>query len=1006
MLAVLIGSVHTIAHADASRPQADWARFRAVYPFNMQAIAISRPDAQGHRTLVISEPPASVTVDDLRNLSPLMSQIAVKSSRIGFDGRLSDAVVDLPPASQADVDSLVASLSSLLYGTSYKAYALPITDNAPVAHLAGLDVSLTSNQIWRWLVGDNAERDDGPWTLESGAKVALTLLIGGALCYVLLRRRRFGMTLIVMFVGASIVANAWPERGIEPSAGVLRFQPLQGGAPVTLRRILERGAPGVYASAERGLVVWCVARDADLGKMRAQAREFVLDADLVLGGVGFGDHVAIIGRERMNSVDALPPLRVETVMLLASANRNELAQSYERKFAFAGRVDNKRKLDWAPIYLSDQLIDTEYGSLLNVTDQMLKSWSLGGSVRYVNFKYADPASISPSTPVLTKTVKDGGSVTFNWNTKGAGYAIDRGGFDVYALHRTGALPIDYLSRDAQNVRDAEDAAYDWFGTLGDANLARVVEYAALYQLFVHFDIRASAAAAPHAPRFNRFHDATGRMIEKLAALDFSMRAGDEKQPGIADFIRRAQTTQSALRTYLQNATDAQRDALIDAVADPVAFRLAVFKDDEPSQKMAGLASRISELIQVVMLDSDARSSVAEAYIGDWNKRPDKGWIRTPSVVFSSARMLGSDVTGGHNLSATVLEYRAGSNVPRGTLQFVEKDGRTVALYNEADHDGLPEVERILGRDLGNRDPNLIQRDIESAFKRAGADTRNLNETLHLPSAALGNGGRGMGGGSVPPGGYSSGWSFAAQPGGSTDGHLLAAFATTRDATQLKVPFVIARDGKMQFSLLGPDGAYVQASNPPAAVDALRTLASQHPDGMIRVHFQGMDERSARSLLNSAKLQDPAATEVRLIATTDGTMKPASIEAVLNTRYEWKAVSAVRISQPFEEAGRVAVDVDLAIPAVAKEASIIVRIRLYFTNLRDAALVKLESIKTMLANLDSPDMMYAAWKLKQDLHQAYGSFDDLSIHIIDKQNKDFYLVNRPSGEACDEDDRLA
>ncbi len=52
------------------------------------------------------------------------------------------------------------------------------------------------------------------------------------------------------------------------------------------------------------------------------------------------------------------------MLLLAGVNSDELAQSYERNSFAAGKFDEDKNLDWAPIYLSDVLIDTEYGSLL------------------------------------------------------------------------------------------------------------------------------------------------------------------------------------------------------------------------------------------------------------------------------------------------------------------------------------------------------------------------------------------------------------------------------------------------------------------------------------------------------------------------------------------------------------------------------------------------------------------------------------------------------------------
>ncbi|MFM0224074.1 hypothetical protein [Paraburkholderia dipogonis] len=995
----------SVAWADAQKAASDWARFRAVYPLNMQTIALSAADAQGHRTMVVSEPPPDVTVDDIKDVSPLMSRLMIKTSRIGYNGQLTDVVVDLPPVSQPDVDSLVAALSSRLYGTSYKAYALPIAETPPNSRLSGIDVSLSSNQIWNWLIGDNREREAEAWTLKGVAGIVLTVLLGAALGYRLVRRRRFVLTAVWMVVCGSIVVGLIPDAGTPPSAGVVRLQSLEGGPPVTLQQVLDRGAVGVYASAERGFIVWCLAKDQDLAKSKAQARQFALDSDMVLGGAGFGNYVAIIGRERLNRVDALPPLRVETIMLVASADRNELAQSYERKFAWAGRVDQKRKLDWAPIYLSDQLIDTEYGSLLNVTDQMLKSWSMGGGVQYVNFRYASPTSFSSATPLLQDAVHKS-SVTFNWNTKGAGYATQRGDFDVYALHRTGALPIDYLARDDSNMRNAEDVAYDWFSTLGDANLARVVQYAALYQLFVHYDIHAKAESEPQKPGANQLHEQTDGLIRWFLAIDFAAYANDSMDEDSRNEFARMSAAQSALRTYLQTATDAQKDALVDIIADPSTFRAAVGKDDEQTQKMIELSVKTSEAIALT-LDSRARADAARIYIHAWDERPSNQWIRTPSIVLSSAQRLGSNITGGHNLSAAILEYQTDSTVARGTVKFVEENGRVVALYNEADRDGLPAVERIVGRDAGSRDPSLIERDVESAFKQAAQDTRSLNDTLHLTADAAQGGGRGMGGGHLPPGGSGGGWSFAPEPAGNPDSAFISAFATTQKDSGAAIPLIVSRDKNLNFAVHGPNGLFIQARNQPAVVDALRTLASEHPDGSLHLHFRDMDERSTRSLLHSTKLQDPEATDFRLIATRDGTMEPHAIQAVLETRYDWtKAAESVRISEPVTVGEQVAVDIEVTVPAVDSGASLLIRIRLYFKTLADAAKVHVEAISAMLKGIQTPGIFAASRTLRHDLYHVYGPLDDSSIHVIDKESKDFYMVDRSRLDVPDENERLA
>src|SRR5262249_17486653 len=150
-----------------------------------------------------------------------------------------------------------------------------------------------------------------------------------------------------------------------------------------------------------------------------ELRQFALDSDLILGAVKKGDCVLAVARERSVPIDVLPPLRTETILQLAKANTDELAQSYERNNVLAGKLPPSAGpdmgKDWAPIYLSGELIDTEYGSLLNLTDQLLKSWSMAGHVSYDHFSYPAPTEF-PLGVALTEFAHTM-EVTFNWNTK-------------------------------------------------------------------------------------------------------------------------------------------------------------------------------------------------------------------------------------------------------------------------------------------------------------------------------------------------------------------------------------------------------------------------------------------------------------------------------------------------------------------------------------------------------------------------------------------------------------
>jgi hypothetical protein len=203
----------------------------------------------------------------------------------------------------------------------------------------------------------------------------------------------------------------------------------------------------------------------------------------------------------------MPPLRAESILTLAAVQDEELAQSYERSRVFAGKLAQGQDAgrDWAPIYLSDALVDTEIGSLLNMTDQMLKSWSQAGQIEYVNFNYSKPNIFPFGVRPLNELVF-GDEILFNWNTSGLGSAVEFGPIRVFALNRTGSLPITYgsdaivLGRvDIGALGIFEEQAYDYFSGLRDLYLSRVVQYTALYQAFRAFPVTVTETAVASWP---------------------------------------------------------------------------------------------------------------------------------------------------------------------------------------------------------------------------------------------------------------------------------------------------------------------------------------------------------------------------------------------------------------------------------------------------------------------------------------------------------------------------
>ena len=243
-------------------------------------------------------------------------------------------------------------------------------------------------------------------------------------------------------------------------------------------------------------------------------------SDVILGAVATQDAVAVVARQRVADFIQMPPLRVESVLQLASANADELMQSYDRNHILAGRVEGKEGYDWAPVYLSDLLIDSEYGSLLNLADQILKSWSNNGSTRYVNFDYRDPLHwVFPTGLDQIVNVKNGGSLRYNWNTKGDYYRVKFGDAEILALVRTGALPITY-DVPGRDMRKEEDQAFVWFAQQNDSILARVVQYTTLYEIFHTYNLR-SAVVIPlntHPERVQLLRKMASELIDKMRQI--------------------------------------------------------------------------------------------------------------------------------------------------------------------------------------------------------------------------------------------------------------------------------------------------------------------------------------------------------------------------------------------------------------------------------------------------------------------------------------------------------
>ena len=409
-----------------------WQTFRANHPFGFQTVA--RRHYGDDCIFVISEPSESVSASAINKLfSQYGGTTTIMKKEFGYDGWLSDVVGQVRFNDEKQEANFTHDLFTLLYGTDYKAFYTDLDNPSRHNYYSPfeLNYSVSAGELDTWFVENNELLKDA-----TGKKQNIT---------------------------------DWISKPFSESNKLL-------------------------FSIEDGFVVWLINTKKINEKdesFKVNARKFALDSDLIIGAFGKKQgNVAIVARERQVPVTILPPLRIETLSFLATTDNQNLAQSYERYNVFAGKMKGNK--DFAPIYLSDELWHTEYGNLLNVTDQMLKSWSQNGEIDYYEFGYPKPIDWAFHQGALEDL--NSSELTYNWNTKGAGYVIQDDSYDIYAINRTGCLPVSYFPDGLEGqmedkVYDAEELAYDFFSQLNNPELVRVVQYAAFYQILTYFKDR-------------------------------------------------------------------------------------------------------------------------------------------------------------------------------------------------------------------------------------------------------------------------------------------------------------------------------------------------------------------------------------------------------------------------------------------------------------------------------------------------------------------------------------
>lgn len=376
--------------------------------------------------ILISEPPPHFEIDSIKSICEKFTHsVEIKTHKIGYDGRITDILILLGNATEENTNIIIKKLSKELYFSDYKSkpISLPTESKRTYYTKSNIDYRISLYEFNEWFM----ESEEQFIVLDDTSQIE------------------------------------------------------------TVQSIFDEQKRGIFFSRLPGFVAWAIAKKSDLSEQLDHIRQFTLDADLILGAISDSVTLVIIGRERESSLHELPPLNIESILLLASITEKELSQSLDINDLMAGKMRNGK--DWCPTYLSKELENTEFGHLLTITDIFLKDWSEKGTIQEAHYRYPKPGYYPFDKPLFRKLGLS--ELVYNWNTTNVMYAIDLENITIYTLNRTGSLPVSYFNSQERSVsigRKYENQAYHYFATLGNTDLARVVQYTALYQLFIDNEI--------------------------------------------------------------------------------------------------------------------------------------------------------------------------------------------------------------------------------------------------------------------------------------------------------------------------------------------------------------------------------------------------------------------------------------------------------------------------------------------------------------------------------------
>lgn len=614
-----------------------YQQFRKNYRMHYQTIGTAT-FADSSRLILIAEPAPFFEVDSLESICKQYThETKSHAFKIGYDGRITDLMLVIGNATSENLDSLVKRISKQLYLSDYKPNAINLLSKRKRKYYADndLDYQISLADFDNWFFNDNE-----------------------------------------LFIDTKDTAKT-----------------------LTINQMFQKKRRGVFFSKAPGLVAWSIQRNSDLIKQVKDIRQFALDADLILGAMRDSSTLVIIGREREATLEELPPLRVETILLIASISAKELSQSLDINDCMAGKMSNSH--DWCPTYLSKELENTELGHLLTITDILLKDWSESGTIAEAYYHYPAPGHYPFDQPLFKKLGLS--QLVYNWNTANTMYAIDQPEHTIYTLNRTGALPVSYFNSQERSEsigHTYERQAGNYFAHCRNTDIARVVQYTALYQLFmdngIHYKGKLLHASFPSNKPYllakpcrelmDKLKSLNDNQIDKicdsLSSIHFkaygekevskqlkqneqqyNFTYTEENQREIYRSVNQQQKQYMvnefvSVRSMLNGLSAEGYSKLVRYLSYP---RGTVINNQERYNRMLQ-AQKVNHLLRTIgknnltLLGYDL-TQVKNYYVSNLSSSGGR-YLKTPSVIITYNDML---TTGGHNISSKISRVSSTSN---------------------------------------------------------------------------------------------------------------------------------------------------------------------------------------------------------------------------------------------------------------------------------------------------------------------------------------------------------